>query len=370
MRSSEPGRVLVAVDQLWRSSPTGVGVYAERLVGALLDAGLSVEVAGCGADVGDDRYAEAHVRSIARGRAGRIRVALGLNRRLIAPPDGVVHRTNIAAPLATIGPAIATFHDLGPMALPGDYRRDVRVRFRRSVTSFAQSGSIALSVSLATATELVARFPDMHDRVVVAPLGPSGLREVRREPSTLKDLGLLPGRYVLVVGNFAARKRHEDVVDAFALSGLPAEWRLVIAGTTGPSLPLVREHVDTHELHDRVRILVAPGLSVLASLYEGAGCFALASTYEGFGLPVLDAMEFGLPVVVANAGSLPEVIGDAGLVVDSGDVSGLAGTLQQVVADEDLANKLSATARQRAELYSWSAHADGVVAAYRRALDA
>jgi len=53
--------------------------------------------------------------------------------------------------------------------------------------------------------------------------------------------------------------------------------------------------------------------------------FALPSEKEGFGLVYLEAMNAGRPCLAARAGGAPEVISvDSGLLVDYGDVNGIA----------------------------------------------
>lgn len=90
------------------------------------------------------------------------------------------------------------------------------------------------------------------------------------------------------------------------------------------------------------------------------------SLYEGFGLPPLEAMACGVPPITSNAASLPEVVGDAGLMVDPGDVDGLAAAMRRIALDPAERSELSARSRARAESFTWERCALATAAAYRR----
>jgi glycosyltransferase involved in cell wall biosynthesis len=64
----------------------------------------------------------------------------------------------------------------------------------------------------------------------------------------------------------------------------------------------------------------------------------LPSYGETFGLVLVEAMGFGIPVVSTYAGAIPEVVknGETGLLVNAGDVSDLAQTMEKLASDKDL----------------------------------
>jgi glycosyltransferase involved in cell wall biosynthesis len=95
---------------------------------------------------------------------------------------------------------------------------------------------------------------------------------------------------------------------------------------------------------------------------------AYPSLREGFGLPVLDAMAQGAAVVTSATTSTAEVAGDTALLVDPLDVDAIAGALERLLTDRDLAGRLGAEARARAQSFTWERTASLVVAAYTSAL--
>jgi glycosyltransferase involved in cell wall biosynthesis len=104
------------------------------------------------------------------------------------------------------------------------------------------------------------------------------------------------------------------------------------------------------------------------ALYRGASAFVYPSLYEGFGLPVLEAMARGAPCVVSTSSSLPEVAGEAALPVDPRSVAGLTEAIERVINDKELALRLSAASRGRAERFSWEETARQTLQVYKSIL--
>jgi glycosyltransferase involved in cell wall biosynthesis len=90
----------------------------------------------------------------------------------------------------------------------------------------------------------------------------------------------------------------------------------------------------------------------LASIVCAADVFCLPSLMEGFGLTALEAMACGIPVVVSNRGALPEVVDDAGVVIEP-VAEAVENALASLVADPEMATRLSAAGRQRSLTMGW-----------------
>src|SRR5205085_10709100 len=63
---------------------------------------------------------------------------------------------------------------------------------------------------------------------------------------------------------------------------------------------------------------------------------------------LLEAMARGLPVVAFDVGGIGEALGEAGLLVDAGDVDGLADALAELLSSLGQRRRFGAAARQRA----------------------
>ena len=107
----------------------------------------------------------------------------------------------------------------------------------------------------------------------------------------------------------------------------------------------------------------------LDAVYRAADAFVYPSVYEGFGLPVLEAMTRGVPVVASNTSSLPEVTGDAAIGVNPRSVRELAAAIESLCTDVDLAERLAAAGRRRAERFSWDETAARTAEVYEQVLE-
>jgi glycosyltransferase involved in cell wall biosynthesis len=176
------------------------------------------------------------------------------------------------------------------------------------------------------------------------------------------------GGYVLSVGHVEQRKRHEDVIKAFAMvAGELPELNLLIVGrVVEPSYQdrltrLVRES----GLDQRIFFL-GPRKDVLA-LMKKADCLMHLPESEALGWVLLEAMSVGLPVIATDAGGIPEVVvsGQTGRLIPVGDVAAGAAALRAVFADPDRTKALSTSARSVVRKHSAESMVDGLARVYR-----
>ena len=83
-----------------------------------------------------------------------------------------------------------------------------------------------------------------------------------------------------------------------------------------------------------------------------ASAYVSVALYEPFGLGVLEAAQAGCPLVLSDIPSFRELWAGAALFVPPHDDEAIARSLEQVMADEGLRDRLSRRARYRAVLYS------------------
>ncbi len=97
---------------------------------------------------------------------------------------------------------------------------------------------------------------------------------------------------------------------------------------------------DKHALLGRARALVLP------------------SRVDSFGIVLLEAWAQGKPVIGARAGGIPGVIDHErnGLLVDWGDVQGLAAAIARLLADPAMAQRMGAAGHDKVmRMYTWEA---------------
>jgi len=151
----------------------------------------------------------------------------------------------------------------------------------------------------------------------------------------------------VAVGRLIAQKDHATLLRAFARvrSTLP-EARLAILGS-GPLEAETRKLAGELGLEEAVTL---PGRTDIRDWLERADVFVHTSRWEGFGIVLLEAMLAGLPVVATRVSAVPEVVADGvtGVLVEAGDVDGLAAALQALLTDRERARALGEAGRRRA----------------------
>lgn len=158
---------------------------------------------------------------------------------------------------------------------------------------------------------------------------------------------------VAAVGRLVAKKGFADLVDAAAqatAAGLPL--RVTIAGD-GELAPALQARIDELGLRDTVRLVGPRTQTQIRILIEEADVFAAPcipaddGNVDGLPTVVLEAMAVGTPVVATAVTGLPEVVldGETGVLLEPGDVSGLADALSAFAAGRLPAAAMSANAR-------------------------
>ncbi|HYX44105.1 MAG TPA: glycosyltransferase, partial [Acidimicrobiales bacterium] len=89
------------------------------------------------------------------------------------------------------------------------------------------------------------------------------------------------------------------------------------------------------------------------------------SVEEGFGLPALEALACGAPLVTTTGSAMEEAVAGAALLVEPGDVDGLAGTIDTLVRGDAGAGARRQRGLAVAARHTWSACASAHVGVYR-----
>ena len=163
--------------------------------------------------------------------------------------------------------------------------------------------------------------------------------EVRRELD-LSDREFL----VLHMSNLRPTKRIDLLLRVIAASAYRDRVRLLILA--GASFAPFRALVDELGLRDNV--LVREDAAVVEDFLPAADAGLYTSENESFGLSILETMFFAKPVLAFRIGGIPEVAGDAAYLCEFGDVAGLAGSLDALVASPESAQTIGRRGRARA----------------------
>lgn len=102
-----------------------------------------------------------------------------------------------------------------------------------------------------------------------------------------------------------------------------------------------------------VTVLDFLGHEQIPQRIANADIFVFASGCETFGISLLEAMAVGVPIASSNHSSLPETLQDGGVYFDPRDYRSIANSIETLINDPALRERLAQRAKALAEFYSW-----------------
>ncbi|WP_432824636.1 glycosyltransferase [Dactylosporangium sp. CA-092794] len=173
--------------------------------------------------------------------------------------------------------------------------------------------------------------------------------------AALAARGLERDGYILFLSRVARAKGIYDLVIAYGQMHCRSRVKLVVAGT-GPALEHVRAMAKED---DRVIFLTDVDDEEKPLLMRGCAAYALPTRpepdfVETFGIALAEKLlAGGGPVVTTLTGGTGEAIGDAAVIVEPGDVGGLAAALDRVVLEMSDAERKDLEIRGREHAMSF-----------------
>ena len=279
----------------------------------------------------------------------------GIGATLAGERPDVVHSANIA--FESMVAASARFarqrgvpHVVTPFVHLGEGPRS---KVRRFYTMPHQLALLRAADAVLTLTSMEADYlmaggvPPARIRVVGAGIDVASV--TGGDGSRARERYGLRAPVVLSLGAAAYDKGTVHLVDAVRrLHQRGQDVDLVVAG---PPLSAFTRYVDALPAPERrhIHLLGFVAEEEKRDLLAAADVVVLASRTESFGLVFLEAWANGKPVIGARAGAIPDVVehGTDGLLVEFGDVDGLAEAVSRLIADHGLAATLAERGRRK-----------------------
>ena len=185
------------------------------------------------------------------------------------------------------------------------------------------------------------------------------------DPSDLhvpEDLETLRAKYakpddklVLLAGRLVYEKGFQVALDALpSVIERVGNVRFLVAGT-GTHEAELRKQATRLGLDRYGTFAGWLGDDALHGLYRIADLCVIPSLYEPFGLVALEAMASGCPCVAADTGGLREVVPRAvGLRFRADDAAALGRTIERVLVDARLRDRLIAEGREHVLRFDWA----------------
>ena len=294
--------------------------------------------------------------------------AVGLPLYVTKARFDLFHGTNFEVPFWNRR-SVVTIHDLSALLHREKHRDSLARRARLRLPIVAK-----LARKIITPTERVKREVCEHLRVkankVIAI--PSAARQsFRPVPSeqtveTRKRLAI-EDDFLLFVGTLEPRKNLLTLLKALEQIVRKTSLRpqLVIAGGEGWLMDETFSFIKHSGIGDRLRLTGYLGDEELRALYSSCRIFVYPSLYEGFGLPPLEAMACGAPVIAGRVAALQEVLGSAARLFDPLNVEALAGSIVELMENDEERRRLASNGPKHAAKFSWAETARRTLQVYR-----
>ena len=213
---------------------------------------------------------------------------------------------------------------------------------------------LAPSQDTAHHVQMQQEVPQEHIRVLPWALDPQFEDLLRARALLTPPVDFPEGRVILTVGRWQSDERYKGMDTLItALPRLLTEWpdlQLVAVGE-GDDQAWLEGLAEGRGVRRHVHFLSGLSYPEIAACYAACEVFALPSRAEGFGLVYLEAMACGKPVIGGGHGGVPEVVedGKTGYLVQHGDVTQLATSLEALLSDPTVAREMGARGRERVQ---------------------
>jgi glycosyltransferase involved in cell wall biosynthesis len=248
-------------------------------------------------------------------------------------------------------PAVHTVHGYGFTPLQSAPRRSL-FRLAEKVMARVTAQFVTVSETDRRRGIEMGLFAPENVRLIRAAIdlerfrGAAGGIEVRERLGVPADVPL-----IVQIGNFKAQKAPLDFVRVAAAvhERQPSAWFAMVGD--GP----LRQAAEglAGELGVADRIVFAGWWDDVPGLLAETTVSVLTSRHEGLPCSVVESLAAGVPVVATAVDGTVEVVrsGDNGLLAAAGDIGGLARSIGELLADEDLRRRMADAAREGLEAF-------------------
>lgn len=173
------------------------------------------------------------------------------------------------------------------------------------------------------------------------------LNGISEQPASVKALPWNPP-VILSLGRLVPQKQIDVLLRAFqlVLRNKP-DARLKVVGDGEDEVRLKTLVIDL-KISSEVEFLGRVGSERVPELLNQSTLFAMSSMHEGLPIAALEAAQMARPIVSTRAGGMDQVVlhGETGLLVETGDVTGLAGAMCKLLDDCSLAAQFGSAGKK------------------------
>ena len=292
-----------------------------------------------------------------------------LNKQLKQLRPDLVHFGMVQQPILYKGSVVTTMHDLTTTRFKNPTKNSFVFWFKQQVYKFVNWRVAKKSKYIITPSQFVkndiASFAHVNNKKII--VTHEAADEITDAIEPIKNLQ--SKSFIFYVGRPQPHKNLARLIEAFALlKKTNPELLLVLAGKKDKMYDSFIDTATRLGVEESVIFTGFVSEGQLKWLYKGCKAYVFPSLSEGFGLPGLEAMKQGAPVVSSNATCLPEIYGEAAYYFDPLDIHDMANSINTVINDTEVRNKLIKAGRSKAKEYSWERMAQQTLEVYKKAL--
>lgn len=263
---------------------------------------------------------------------------------------------------------VVSVHDLihlkFPQYLPGK-KAYIYAKFMLGQT--LKKADKILTGSKNTKNDIMEIFKTNQEKIEVIYYGVDEMFKPIKDQNLLENFRnkyKLPTKYILYSGSMRKHKNLENALKAYSRLK-DKSYDLVLAGVGLQNQKVLEPMLKELKITERVKIIPFLDYIELVLLYNSASVLFFPTLYEGFGLPVLEAMACGIPVVSSNNSSIAEVSGDAAVLVNPANLKEMAESLEKILDETPLRQKMISRGLERAKMFSWKKTAEQTLKIYQ-----
>jgi len=178
-------------------------------------------------------------------------------------------------------------------------------------------------------------------------------------------------KIILFVGRVASEKSIDKIIKSLAIikKRSISKEKLLIVGN-GPAMDELKQLTRTLKVEKDVIFAGTVSYEEIQHYYQMAYVFTIASTTETFGIVTIEALASGVPVLAVKAPGAVDILTDEldGLLVDN-DTEKFADSLEKIIRDPELREKLSRGALKTSEKYSIDTISERMLNLYREVIE-
>jgi glycosyltransferase involved in cell wall biosynthesis len=372
-------KIGIEVQRLFRKHKFGIEVSAIQLIKQLQVLNPNAEFVVYAKNGVDKKCLEANGNLKIKTIAGKLFVdfeQVFLPIAAKADKVDVLHCTGNTRPFFAGVPVVQTLHDvifMDPISTKDSLYQQFGNYYRRKVVPLVTNKSdTVITVSHYEKQRILERIKVNEKKIKVVYNGIDEQR-FRIIDSPFADYEIrkkynLPSRFILFLGNTAARKNAARVIESYTIYASKNENPLPMVAP-GLNANYISDTLSALKQLDKIKNFVTPGYIAdedLAGLYNAATLFLYPSLSEGFGMPLVEAMACGTPVITSSTSCLPEIAGRAGVLVDPTNTSAISEAVSRMLNNETYRLDKVGEGLDNAKRFSWKNTAEEVYEIYQQ----